>query len=295
MVLLDIRQRTGWLFLAVMIGHIILISAQVNTQRGVPLVEAVTFGVFAEVQRAATAAINGVQGVWANYVALQTIRVANERLTEEVAELRIALQEERAMAQRSRALEDLLELRSQVPLSTTAAAIVHAAVIGGGASPEFRTMTIDKGTRDGVRADMAVIAPDGVVGRVITPSARASKVQLLIDSSAAAGAVVERSRAQGVVTGGGTDELAMALQMEYLPGTADIVAGDLVVTSGLDGIYPKGFAIGRIESIRRGAGEFRSVIVRPSVNYSTLEAVLVVLSAPGLSGDGEVSAGTEGE
>ena len=83
---------------------------------------------------------------------------------------------------------------------------------------------------------MAVIAPAGVVGRVVVPSARAAKVQLLIDRNAAAGALVERSRAQGVVVGSGDDRL----RMEYVSEVADVVVGDVVVTSGIDGIYPEG-------------------------------------------------------
>ena len=84
---------------------------------------------------------------------------------------------------------------------------------------------------------MAVISPAGVVGRVILPSPRAAKVQMLIDRNAAVGALIERTRAQGVVVGEGD-----TLRMEYVPGTADVKEGDLVVTSGIDGIYPKGFA-----------------------------------------------------
>ena len=102
------------------------------------------------------------------------------------------------------------------------AAAVGAEIIAGAASPEFRTVTIDKGTSDRLQTDMAVLSPSGVVGRVILPSRRASKVQLLIDRNAAAGAVVERSRAQGVVVGSGTDRL----RMEYVPGTADVKEGD---------------------------------------------------------------------
>ena len=83
---------------------------------------------------------------------------------------------------------------------------------------------------------MAVIAPAGVVGRVVVPSARAAKVQLLIDRNAAAGALIERSRAQGVVVGAGDERL----RMEYVSELADVVVGDVVVTSGIDGIYPEG-------------------------------------------------------
>jgi rod shape-determining protein MreC len=123
---------------------------------------------------------------------------------------------------------------------------------------------------------MAVISPTGVVGRVIMPTSRASKLQLLIDRNAAAGALIERSRAQGVVVGTGTDQL----RMDYVSGTADLKVGDRVVTSGIDGIYPKGFVIGQIESIQRGAGEFSGITVRPAVDFSGLESVLVVLTPP---------------
>ncbi|MBI3046709.1 MAG: rod shape-determining protein MreC [Acidobacteria bacterium] len=267
MALLDIRQRTGYLFIGLTVGHIVLISAQVNTARGVPILEAVTFGVFAEVQRAASSAIGGMRTSWSGYVALQEVRRENERLRHDVAQLRVRLQQERALAQRSRTLEELLGLRSQAELATVA-----AAVIAGGASPDFRTITIDRGTADGLRPDLAVIAPAGVVGRVITPSARAAKVQLLIDRNAAAGALVERSRAQGVAVGTGG-----SVRLNYVSGTADIQVGDTVVTSGIDGIYPKGFVIGQIESVQRGQGVFGAIGVRPAVDFSSLEAVLVVL------------------
>ena len=271
MALLDIRQRTGYLFLAVTIAHIILISAQVNTRRGVPMLEAVTFGVFAEVQRGAGAVISGVRDGWEGYFALQNVREENQRLRQEVGQLQIKLQEERALAQQSRSLQSLLDLRQASDLSTTG-----AAVIAGGASPDFRTVTIDKGTGQGLRPDQAVISPAGVVGRIIMPSARASKVQLLIDRNAAAGALIERSRAQGVVLGTGGDRL----RMEYVSSAADVKVGDLVVTSGIDGIYPKGFVIGQIESIERGAGMFSAIVIKPAVDFTSVEDVLVVLTPP---------------
>jgi rod shape-determining protein MreC len=270
MALLDIRQRTGYLFIALTVGHIVLISAQVSTNRGVPLLEAVVFGTFAEVQRIASRAIGSMRTSWTDYVALQEVRSENERLRDEVARLRVGLQQERALAQQARSLEGLLELRSDVELATVA-----ATVIGGGASPAFRTITIDKGTEQGLRPDMAVIAPGGVVGRIVTPSRRASKVQLLIDRNAAAGALIERSRAHGVVEGTGD-----GLRMNYVSGAADVRVGDTAVTSGIDGIYPKGFVIGQIESLERGSGGFGTIVVRPVIDFSSLEAVLVVVTPP---------------
>ena len=280
MALLDIRPRPGYFFVAAAVGHIVLISAQVNTDRGVPVLEAVTFSLFAEIQRGVSSVVGGARTTWDDYLALRTVRSENERLLQEVARMQIALQQERALAQRSRTLEQLLKLRSQSDLTTVAAAI-----IGGSASPDFRTLTIDKGTADGLRPDMAVIAPAGVVGRVITPSARAAKVQLLIDRNAAAGVLVERSRAQGVVEGAGGD-----LRLNYVSSTADLRVGDVVVTSGIDGIYPKGFVVGQIESVERGRIAFGAVVIRPAVDFSSLEGVLVVLTPPAAAG-GKPAAG----
>jgi rod shape-determining protein MreC len=286
MALLDIRQRTGWLFMAVVVGHILLITTQVNTRRGVPVLEALTFGVFAEVQRATTGGLGSARDVWQNYFALQQTRQENQQLRTEVAQLRVGLQQERALAEQSRMLQKLLDMKTETPLKTTA-----AYVIAGGASPDFRTATIDKGTSDGLKPDMAVISPAGVVGRIILPTSRAAKIQLLIDRDAAAGAVTERGRAQGVVVGTGT-----SLRLDHVTGTADIKVGDRVVTSGIEGIYPKGFEIGQIESIERRSGDFSAVIIRPTVEFSSIEAVLVVLTPPvtqlsapaadGRSGDG---------
>lgn len=269
MAVLDIRQRTGYLFLAVTLGHVILISAQVNSRSGVPVLEQVTFGVFAEVQRTMTAGVSGVRHLWSDYVGLRHVRAENAQLKQQLADAQIQLQQQRALADRSRGLDRLLDLRQRVTLNTVA-----AEVIASGASPEFRTLTVDKGTQQGVRPDMAVIAPAGVVGRVVVPSPRAAKVQLIIDRNAAAGALIERSRAQGVVVGAG-DEL---LHLEYVSEIADVAMGDVVVTSGIDGIFPKGFIIGRVEAIERSAGAYRRITVKPAVDFSSLEEVLLVLT-----------------
>jgi rod shape-determining protein MreC len=279
----DFRQRTAVLFVAVTVGHILLISVQVNSRSGVPLLEAVTFGVFSQVQRAAAGMTGGVRDAWKNYVGLRGVRAENEELKRRLGETQIALQTERAAAQRTRQLEQLLALQQQIEVK-----MVGATVIGAGASPDFRTLTIDKGTAAGIHANMAVIAPAGVVGRIVTPTRHAAKVQLLDDRNAAAGALIERSRAQGVVVGprgrerAGEDESRghddHLLRMEYVAGTADVKAGDTVVTSGIDGIYPKGFVIGIVESVDRGTGTYKGIRVRPAVDVNQLEEVLVVTS-----------------
>ncbi|MQA29059.1 MAG: rod shape-determining protein MreC [Luteitalea sp.] len=265
----EIRQRAGYLLLAVILGHVLLISAQVNSRSGVPILESVTFGVFAEVQRAASTLLGALSSGWADYVDLRRVKAENEVLKQQLSAVQIELQEQRALADRTLNLERLLDLRDRLALQTAAAGVIAA-----GATPEFRTLTIDKGTGQGLRADMAVIAPTGVVGRIVTPSRRASKVQLLIDRNAAAGALIERTRAQGVVVGGGDDRL----RLEYVSEISDIAVGDVVVTSGIDGIYPKGFIIGQVETVLKNGSEYSEIIVRPSVDFSSIEEVLVVLT-----------------
>jgi rod shape-determining protein MreC len=269
MAVADIRTRTGYLLLAIILGHIILISAQVSSRTGVPVLESVTFGIFSEIQRTVSGITGGVQRVWSGYIGLRQAKTENETLKRQLADAQVELQQQRALADRARGLQQLLELRDRSNLRTTAAEI-----IGSAASPDFRTVTIDKGRSAGVKTDMAVIAPSGVVGRIVVPSARSAKVQLLIDRNAAAGAIIERSRAQGVVVGAGDGRLLL----EYMSEAAEVVVGDDVVTSGIDGIYPKGFVIGKVDGVERSGGAYKHISVRPAVDFSSLEDVLVVLT-----------------
>jgi rod shape-determining protein MreC len=266
----QLSQRPLLVFAGAVVLHVILISAQVSTTAGIPFIQVVTFGVFSEVQRGTMTSVDSVRGVWSGYVDLRDAQEENETLKRELQTLQVRLQEERAQAQRAENFRQLLELRQRAGVDTVAAEI-----IAGPSSLEFRDMTIDKGSVDGLAPDMAVISPAGVVGRITLASARAARVQMLIDRSAHAGAMIERTRAQGLVVGQGT-----ALRMDYVPGTADVKQGDLIVTSGIDKIYPKGFVIGTVESIDQGAGTFHEITVRPSVDFSRLEEVLVVTTPP---------------
>jgi len=270
----DIRQRTRYLFLTVILGHILLISAQVNSRKGVPLLEAFTFGMFSEVQRATSSLASGVRSVWSGYVDLRRAHAENEALKRQLADAQVAFQAQQALADRARSLEELLQLRSRAQVQTAAAAVIGATPPAP--TPDFRTITIDKGTRDGLRQDMAVIAPLGVVGRLIVPAVRSAKVQLLVDRNAAAGALIERSRAQGVVLGSGEERL----RMDYVSEVADVVVGDVVVTSGIDGIYPKGFVIGKVDAVEKSGSTFKRISVRPAVDFLSLEEVLVITTLP---------------
>ncbi len=252
------------------VGHLVLLSMQANTASGAPVFQTVTFGVFSEVQRAVSGAVAAAGRLWSDYVELQAVRSENESLRRELDAVRLQWQMDRAGAQRVRGLEALLGLQASAGLET-----VGARIIAGDATPYFRTVTIDRGRRDGIRPDAAVLSAAGVVGRIVgDPGHRASRVQLLIDANAAAGSLIERSRVAGLVSGGAGDRL---LRMEYVSNLEDVEVGDTVVTSGSDGIYPKGFVIGDVTVVRRGPGLYRTIHVRPRIRFGDLDDVLVIL------------------
>jgi rod shape-determining protein MreC len=278
--LLDIRKQTGYLFLAVMVAQIILVSAQVQTKSGVRVLQAVTFELFSRVQFSTASALHAGRNAWGNYLALRGLRVQNQELQRRVADLEVRLQQEHALAARTQQLQALMNLKSQATVPTLA-----AEVIAGNPDSVMRTVTIDRGSADGVVADMGVIAPGGIVGRVIGPVARhAARVQLIIDRNAAAGALTERTRAGGMVVGA---EANPPLRMELVSNLSDVKAGDSVVASGVDGIFPKGYLIGWVERTDRGSGLYRTITLRPGVDFSSLEEVLVVLVPPTGAARGE--------
>lgn len=271
--MLDIRRRTGYLFLAVMLGHVILISAQVQDRGGARLLSAVTFGMVSRIQLATAGGVDKVRGVWLNYAWLRGARAENETLRRQVVELGAQLEEQRARAAQVTLLEEALNLRRSVLLES-----ITARVIAGDPTPGFPAVTIDKGSADGLRANMAVIAPRGIVGRIYGRlEEHAAQVQLIVGRSAGAAAYLERSGAGGNVVGGAENP---QLRMDDVSNLVDVQVGDLVLTSGLDGIFPRGFTIGRVERAERGSGTYREIAVRPTVDFSNLQYVLVVTTPP---------------
>jgi rod shape-determining protein MreC len=265
----DAGSRARYLFVAVVVGHVLLISAQVASPSGPSILRLAFVGVVTETQRATWALGGGVRSVWGGYMALRGVRVENERLARENTELRVRIQQERANAAATEQLRGLLDLRPRLPWTTTG-----AEVVAGSTSPDFRSVTIDKGLSEGVKRDMPVISPAGVVGRIAMPSGHTATVQLIIDRSAAAAGRIERSRAEGIALGNGDG----TLRFEYLSATADVQRGDVVVTAGIDGVYPAGLVLGHVERVEKNGPSYRLVTIRPAVDFSTLETVLVLLA-----------------
>ena len=275
------RPRSGYLVLSVLVAHVALISVQIDTVRGTSLLHTATFGVLAEMQRLVSSTVASARDVWSGYVSLRDVREENVELQEMVARLEMRVQAQDALVRQAHSLERLLELDREVDLLT-----LSARVIGVDATPWFRTVTVDRGIRHGVRLDMAVIAPGGVVGRVVgTPGMRAAQVQLIVDRNAAAGVLIERTRVPGVVVGAGD---GLGLHMDYVSNLEDVRVGDTVVTSGTDGIYPHGLVVGTVTVVERGTDLYKSIGVEPAIGFDRLEHVLIVTNDDRLAAADEV-------
>jgi rod shape-determining protein MreC len=265
-------RRPLTLLIVICVGHILLISSQVQSKTGLPMLESVAFGTLARVQGGVAGVADGVRSIWSQYFALRGVERENAALRQRVLELEGQVQSERARASTARSLEEALKLQQETTQKTLA-----ARVIGGDPSPGALTVLIDRGEQEGVFPDMAVIAGGGVVGRIIgRPAAHWSRVQLLIGRDAGAGAVLEKSGQGGFLAGGFGDRL---YRLELLSSLTPVEVGERVVTSGQDGLYPRGYTLGTVEAVE-GEGKDRVIKVRPSVDFSHIEIVLVVLALP---------------
>jgi rod shape-determining protein MreC len=266
-------QRSRLLLGALVCAHLIAISRQVDTGGGVSLLERFVFVLLSPVQRAFSGTLHGVSGAWSAYVDLRGVHDENARLKERTRLLETQLQVRQQLADEASRLREVLALQRILPLET-----VPAEVTSRDGMPWFRTLVLNKGQDDGVALDAPVLSPTGVVGRVIAVSAHAAKVQILLDRDAGVGVLLERTRVTGVVSGqvGVSDTGPNDLVMKYVSTLADVATGDVVVTSGLDRLFPKGLVVGRVRSVLPGSGLFKEILVSPSAQFDRLEEVLVV-------------------
>jgi rod shape-determining protein MreC len=268
-------SRGGHLvFGLVLVVQVLLLSSQVTTEGGHSALRALLISLFSPVQRGADAAFGAFSSMWYGYVDLRGVREENGRLKEEVSRLEQALWMERDVVASYRRLSSVLELAERIPGNP-----IVAEVVGLDASAWFHTITVNRGTAHGVVLNAPVIAAGGLVGRVISIGSDVAQIQLLTDRDCSVGALLARTRARGVVAGSGEQASPTGLTLNYVSNLEDVVEGDLIVTSGMDGIYPKGIAIGRVGSVRNGPRLFKLVTVEPAANLDRLEEVFILEAA----------------
>jgi len=249
--------------------QILLLAVQIKRDSQGRLIRVWTVGAVSPFQRAGASGIGGIRGVWNHYFALQNASRENERLRSENDTLKLQINQLQSRAAEADRLARLLNFRQahqNVPM-------LGARVIGTSADTASQTVYLDRGERDGIRRNMGVITPDGVVGKVIESYSNTSQVLLLSDKDSGVGAMISESRIQSPVGGVGEP----LLSMKYVPNDDEVNLGQHVVTSGMDRIFPRDLPVGTVSQIKSG-NPFKQIRIRPSANLERLEEVIVLLS-----------------
>lgn len=255
-----------------LLAALITYSLNLPRTRQANLLERGVNGSLAPMQEQASRSGGLFRRIWHDYIALVDLKQENVRLKDDIKHLNSALAAAGESLRENERLIRLLDLRKSVKEPTVA-----AMVIGEDVTPWFRSLTIDRGADSGIREGMPVMAADGVVGQTVKVTANSSRVLLLTDHASGIAAMVQRSRARGVVKGRG-DNLC---SLEFAVRGEDVQVGDQVVSSGIGGIFAKGLPIGEVTMVKKGEyGIFQTVTIRPAVSTAHLEEVLVVLRVP---------------
>jgi rod shape-determining protein MreC len=227
----------------------------------------------APIENAINISLKSLHDAWKRYLFLVGLENENRQLRREKALLSDQLNRYREGYLEGIRLQKLLTLRDGFPYRTVA-----ARVIDSDRTSLFKTLLINKGTSDGLRVGLAVLSDHGVVGRIIETSWHASRVLLMIDENSNVDALIQRSRAQGILQGAG----AMGSNLKYISRTEEVLLGDVVLSSGLAGVFPKGLLLGSVTGVsRREGGLFQKIDVAPAVDFGKLEEVMAVITETG--------------
>jgi len=269
MVALPSRHRSLFLLIGVVLLQVLLLAVQIKRDSQGRLIRVWTVSAVSPVERSGAWGIGKVRDAWRHYFALSDTARENEELRRENGQLKLEvmqLQGKSAEADRLAALLNFKQKQSKVPM-------IVARVIGSSADANSNVIYLDQGQRDGIRKNMGVITPEGVVGKIIESFRDTSQVLLLTDRDSGVGAMIADSRIQSPVGGSGEP----LLSMKYVGNDDEVTVGQRVVTSGMDRIFPKDLPVGTITQVKAG-GQYKQIRVRPSANLEKLEEVIVLLT-----------------
>lgn len=262
---------------ALLLGNFVLMAydaRQTETNQRVIRVWAQTVADF--VQSPVTSVSSGVTGYFRSISSLRTAQSENDQLKEQVQKLEIEVQNAKSLTDENERLKSLLELKEQSKYN-----ILSAQIIGRDASVWFSTSIINRGSLDGVKLNMPIVTNGGLVGRVTAVSPLTAQIDLITKDKSGVGAVVgelETSNTLGVISGSGKKDL---LEMGYVPGSVEVNVGEIVYTTGQDGIYPAGLKLGEIIEVRAGSATVpQQIFVKPSAGLSSMQEVAVLLYEP---------------
>jgi rod shape-determining protein MreC len=264
-------RRPGLLLLVVAAAQVLLLAVQIKREGQMRLIRIWTAELFTPVERVATSTIVAVHHFWSDYVGLRQVRRQNDDLRAQLDHIRLRVDALEGTAAEARRLEKLVGFEQGHPEMK----LLAARVIGASPSIATRVVYIDHGSAQGVGRNMAVITPEGIVGKILEVYPSSAQVLLLTDRESGVGALLEGSRTQGVVKGTG-GPLAW---MDYVASDEPVKPGTRVLTSGLDRIFPKDLPIGVVLDAHPG-NPFQKIRVEPLARLDRLEEVLVLLERP---------------
>lgn len=265
------RYRNLIILMGVLFLQVLGLAMQVkraNEVQDTRLIRIWAVGALTPFERGLVSIQNSTGNLWHNYFYLRGVRAENRELKEQIEQMRlqqVRLTEDAAQARR---LQTLLSFKEQFVAKTVA-----AQVIGSSGSDLSRVIYIDKGENAGIGRDMAVITADGIVGKVLMVYPSVSQVLLISDQSSGVGAILEKTRLQGVLRGTANGEVAL----ERVMSDEQVAPGETVMTSGGDQIFPKGLPVGTVTKVSNGKDLFLNITIKPSANLSKLEEVLVLV------------------
>jgi rod shape-determining protein MreC len=263
------RHRSSLLLAVIVLMQVLLLAIQIKRDSQGRLIRVWTVGAFTPFERAGAYGVGNIRGTWRHYFALQNTSRDNEQLRRENATLKLQVTQLQSKADEADRLALLLNFRKShqdVPM-------LGARVIGASADTSSQTIYLDRGERDGIRRNMGVITPDGVVGKVIESYSNTAQVLLLTDKDSGVGAMLGDSRIQSPV--GGTGE--PLISMKYVANDDVVKIGERVVTSGMDRIFPRDLPVGTVTEVKAG-NPFKQIRVRPAANLEQLEEVIILLT-----------------
>ena len=263
------RYRRAIILTSALLLSFLLMTLQVRHETAVvTLTRQALLLVVSPFIKVTAATIHGVTSIWQDYVDLRTLREENKRLQFEASTLKRRLDQLQEQALETQRLQRLLAMRDN-----SQAEFLTARVVGKDATNWFKTILLDCGSMEGVRRNQPVLAPNGLVGRVVEVTPTSARVQLFTDPVSAVGGLIQRTRVTGIVSG----NLGAGARVRYLPLMGDVVVGEEVVTSGMGGVFPKGIPIGRVATVERKSGVlFQEATLTPAVDLSRLEEVLIL-------------------
>jgi rod shape-determining protein MreC len=269
MIAIPSRHKSLTLLAGVVIAQVLLMAAQIRRERQVRLIRVWAVEMISPLQRIGSWTVQGAEHSWGGYIGLRSAQKENDAMRAEMDRLKVRNAELESRALEADRLAALLNFRN----AHSDNSMIAARVIGGSPDSGSQVVNIDRGSRDGIRRDMGVITPDGVVGKIFAVYPDISQVLLLGDKESGVGALLADTRTQGPVKGTGEP----LLSLDYISSDEKVTAGEAVLTSGQDRIFPKDLPVGKVVDFSSDAkSPFMKIRVKPAAHLDRLEEVLVL-------------------